>query len=400
MIEKIPSPISLIYTNIGRGHPFYLDGIAEVLRRRGQLGLVRRQTDVFELSHGFSLLAWKALRTLYRVGTSDGLGRKFYNRIRSGVDYDRGGLAQKIMGRGIRRTLGDTARAVLVAHPILVAILKDCCRVIYQHGESAVPRESIVSGAEFVLVPTERAASSFIGGGYAPGSVIVTGLCIEPALVRNAEECFERRLSRLNGQQPLTGAFFSSGAEPASHVEKLAAAAWQAVASGGRALVFARSGGDLARRAAATFKRTLTDFVTADASQRMPADLPAAIIVTFRSRREANAATAAFFAQFDYFVAPSHERSNWALGLGLPMFITGPSYSPFSILNREILIKAGVTREIESPETASRFGALLKDLRQHGALSDMSHAGWKVYDIDGFEKIADFLANHFCRNAL
>ena len=35
------SQIQFLYTNIGRGHPFYLDGINEILLRKGKISLIK-----------------------------------------------------------------------------------------------------------------------------------------------------------------------------------------------------------------------------------------------------------------------------------------------------------------------------------------------------------------------
>lgn len=397
MSDSPDSRITVLYTNIGRGHPFYLDGITDILRRKGQLRLVRRQTDVFDVSRGLSLAAWKGVRALYRLGASDGIAGRLYSKLRTGADYNRGGVSMRILGSTLREELGKTDDYVLVAHPTLVAMLKGVSRVIYQHGELAAPAESVVRGAEYVLVPTLEAAEVFVRGGYPEKAVVITGLCIEPALVRNAADVFEARLRRINGQEPLTGAFFSSGAEPKAHVNKLIMAARQAVAADGRVVIIGRHGGSLVERAQKVFKDAFIDFAAVSGSAGLPVELPEALVVNHGSRREENALTASLFSRFDYFVAPSHERTNWALGLGLPMFVVGPSYGPFSPLNREILLRSGVAEVIDSGDAAVDFGRNLEKYRQHGALSDMSRAGWEKYDITGFEKIADFLINS-CRN--
>ena len=38
---RIPDKLTFIYTDIGRGHPFYLDGLMEALIKRKELGLVK-----------------------------------------------------------------------------------------------------------------------------------------------------------------------------------------------------------------------------------------------------------------------------------------------------------------------------------------------------------------------
>lgn len=338
-------------------------------------------------------MAWKAVRLLYRKGASEGIAGKVYARIRHGADYNRPSLMLSILGKHIRRTLMDDPDVAAVAHPVLVAILKGRPGLVYQHGELAAPAEAVVRGADYVLVPTDQAADVFVKGGYGADHVMVTGLCIENALVKRAEDHFEQRLRRINGLQPLTGAFFSSGAEPKAHVAKLVAVATQAVLSGGRAIIVARQFGRLARTATLAFDRLNIPFTRITSADPIPTQFPAVLLVEYSSRREMDLFTAKLFDSFDYFVAPSHERTNWALGLGIPMFVVGPTFGPFSPLNLQIMIQAGVANILDSRHL-SHFGRRLKDLRQCGILSEMAQNGWNRYDINGFDRAADFLLNY------
>ena len=125
-------------------------------------------------------------------------------------------------------------------------------------------------------------------------------------------------------------------------------------------------------------------------------DFDGAMVVSFENRREENLFTGHLFGGFDYFVAPSHERTNWALGLGLPMFAVGPAVGPFAPLNRDLLVKSGVAEEIVESEAAGRFGPRLHELRSTGALDSMARAGWGKQAIDGFERIVNFLVHNYC----
>jgi len=89
-------------------------------------------------------------------------------------------------------------------------------------------------------------------------------------------------------------------------------------------------------------------------------------------------------------VAPPHERSNWALGLGLPLFMLGPDRGSFAPLNRTLLLEAEVAKPIESG-SGSAFNQLLSRCRQSGDLETMARAGWQHYPIDGFARIAEWL---------
>jgi hypothetical protein len=385
--------ISFLYTNIGRGHPFYLDGILEALIRKGNIKLVREESDVFEVSHGLSKAMWKAARWMYRKGSSPGIVGALYRKLRSKADYNRPSFILKTMGRDIRRRFLTDPSSLVVAHPTLIAILKGRQNLIYQHGENATPKEAIVAGASRIIVPTEETAKPFLHFGYKRDEITVSGLCIEPALAKQAEDAFESRLTRIKGNAFLVGAFFSSGAEPKQHVEKLVQAAASAATHGGKAILFTQRNGTFAKQAQRHFRNGGIEFANTDSRGLIPTDLPSALIVQHSCRREENHFTARLFPRFDYFVAPSHERTNWALGLGLPMFIVGPPIGPFAPLNRDCLIEAGVAELIDSG--ANVFGRSLESLRSKGRLAEMAKAGWGKLDISGFDTIAQFLINNF-----
>jgi hypothetical protein len=394
-----PVPIRFLYTNIGRGHPFYLDGIIEALVRRGSIGIVRGETDVFKVSTGLSNLAWRAARAVYRGGASGGLLGTAYNRLRSARDYNRRGLVQRLMGRSLRRRYIEDNSPLVVAHPILVAELAGKERLIYQHGENVVPDEALVAGADTVCVPSEEAADRFADYGYSRSALFVSGLCIEPALVKQAGDAYSERIVRLDSAEPPAGAFFSSGAEPRRHVDALAAAALSAVEAGGKALVFARQGGRLASAVVRSCLKRNISFEIGDSHSPFAGELPALVVVGFNSRREESIFTARLFPWFDYFAAPSHERTNWALGLGLPMFIVGSEIGSFAPLNRDLLLAAGVAQRIETLPMARSFGERLRALRDDGSLMRMAQAGWQRRPIDGFEQIAERLVSRFAPNA-
>ncbi len=387
--------ICFLYTNIGRGHPFYLDGIIEALIRKKHLGLVRHETDVFDVSRGSAALGWKLARWLYRRGSSSGIINKLYTGLRRDQDYNRASGMLKRIGRDIRREFMEDDRPLIVAHPSLVGILNAKRELLYQHGELVTPRESLVQGAATVFVPTLEAATAFADRGYGPDQVVVTGLCLEPGLVRQATDAFEARRERFIASRRLTGAFFSSGAEPTEHLHKIAAAVVSATKLGGRAVVFARQGGRLYSNVTKALSKTSIAHMCVDSRDMIPSEQPPVLVVSFTSRREENLLTAYLFPQFDYLVAPAHERTNWALGLGLPMFVLEPTVGPFAPLNRELLLRSEVAESLQTKLEAHLFGTRLDRLHQRGYLMQMAQAGWEKRAIDGFAKIADFLVNKY-----
>jgi hypothetical protein len=132
-----------------------------------------------------------------------------------------------------------------------------------------------------------------------------------------------------------------------------------------------------------------------DSAGPFPSELPPALLISYASRRELNHFTAQLFAHFDYFVAPPHERTNWALGLGLPMLMPGPDIGSYAPLNRRTLLEAGVARELpKDPTRVSEAGSLAR-LLTPGALTRMAEAGWERYPIDGFDRIAGWVVDRF-----
>lgn len=381
--------IEFLYTNIGRGHPFYLDGIIECLPE-DRIGTV---SDVFTVAGGLAHGAWSLARFVYESAGGGGIYSSLYNRLRRRSDYNRRGPLQITMGRPLRKALLESPNPLVVAHPLLVAMLKEKTSLVYQHGEVAAPRESLVLGRHPVLVPLSSTADSFVSAGFPSSNLFVSGLCIEPALVDLAQRAWEKRLDRITAAGPLCGAFFSSGAEPREHVERLTDAAASAVASGGRVIAFARRSGRLAAGLARRFEEMDRDLDSLGVADQLPDREFGALLCLFDDRRQLDSLTARLFDRFDYFVAPSHERSNWALGLGLPMFVVDPPLGSFSPLNREFVLAASVAATLAGPAESESldFGGRLGELHATGGLAEMARAGWGRFDIRGFVNIAQFL---------
>lgn len=368
--------INFLYTNIGRGHPFYLDGIVEALNRCGQTEC--KTYDVFEISKDPALSAWRMARWLYKIGSTDSVIGKWYNSMRYKTDLNQDSFALRVMGTDLRKVFLDDETPLLVDHPVLVGILNGKKNLLYQHGELAVPKQALVKGADFVFVPLKESAAAFIECGYKSDQVAATGLCIEPRLVEQSGAAFHNRLIRYQGSAPLTGALFSSGAEPKPHVEKLIEAAIAVAKSGGIVIAVVQKRGKLFRRLS-----------------RITAKQAGSIeLYTFDSREELDRITAEHFERFDYLVAPSHERSNWAVGVGLPMFILEPAIGPFAPLNRQILLDSNVALSVDC-RTAEEFPWALDYYRKEGKLAQMAHAGWKRHNVNGFQTIAEFLINKY-----
>ena len=165
--------------------------------------------------------------------------------------------------------------------------------------------------------------------------------------------------------------------------------------AGHRVLVFAKKNGRLATDIALEFcLKNLAIKSIENYSQKDISETKSALCL-YSDRETETELTCNLFKKFDFFVSPSHERTNWALGLGLPMIILEPAIGPFSPLNQEILLESGVAESLNSTEDANRLGKTLKVLKNSRKLQQMSESGWGKQAITGFQVIADFLVNKF-----
>jgi hypothetical protein len=361
--------IHFLGSEVGRGHPFYGDGVRRALAAAGRDDLVGREADVFSVSRGTSRLAWRAVRAAYRIAGRGGGIAAVYHRMRGRVDYDVDSRLLRSLGRDLRRWAGDEG-LVVVDHPAVAGALGGRRGVWYVHGEMVAPPESVVRRASGVLVPTDEVAGEFVRGGVPADRVRVTGICVENELVPGAGAAAAARRERLAGGGPLTLAFFSSGAEPPPHVATLAAAAEAGRGAGHDVRLFARRGGRLARAARGLLRGA-------------PDATRAASIVEWESRTELDRLTAERLPAVDVVVSPPHERSNWAVALGIPFLLVGPDIGPFAPLNRRLLLRRGVAVELHSPEAAARLPETLAELTARGLLVRMAENGIGP-PIDGF----------------
>ncbi|MBI5267791.1 MAG: hypothetical protein HY851_11230 [candidate division Zixibacteria bacterium] len=392
---RISGKIDILNLSIGRGHPFYLDGIISALIRRGAVSLLKGQVEVFDICSGLSRAGWHTARWLYHHGASNPIVGALYHLIRRQNDYNKPSVSLRILGRPLIDTFGPGSDPLIVSHPMLVGILANRPNLLYQHGELVAPDESLVRGASVVFVPTHDVAERFLSAGYSRGQILVTGLCIEPPLTRTAEDMYLSRINRLQSTDELCGLFVSSGAEPSDHINALVTSALSALKSGGKAVILVREGGKLEYRITSALHSEGILPAIVNSATPIPTELPQATIVSFTTRREENNLTECLFRHLDYFVSPAHERINWAMGLGLPMFVLTPSIGPFAPLNLELVKSAGVGRIIGDQIPPSDFGPTLERLRRSGELSAMAERGWQERPIDGFQRIADYLITHF-----
>lgn len=383
--------LNILYANIGRGHPYYLDGVIESTQTKYSDQIHLNIIDVFAPSRGLSLKLWCLVRWLYRIGSQGGITGRLYGAIRKGRNPGRYGLLEKCLGRDIRKYLKKEKCPTLVAHPILIPMISDIVDVYYQHGEIAVPDEAVVKGPRNTFVPLLISKDKFFRAGSPEINIKVTGLCIENQLAEKASTYFERRLSRIKEGSRLCGGFFSSGAEPHQHIDKIILALDSLRKNGGQACVFCKKDGNLEKAISNRLKVRIIDNLNQAENIGGLLESENILAISYGSRKEENICTLHLFGFLDYFVAPSHERTNWAVGLGLPMFILHPVIGTFSPLNREFLLKEGVAVDLDIDHKAINFADMLSGLVNDGSLLKMAQNGHDKFDINGFDTVADYL---------
>jgi len=386
--------LNIIYTNIGRGHPFYLDGIVRRLEASYADRIEINIENVFGLSTGMARYAWKLIRYLYHAGSQGGAVGFVYDILRKKRSAGGDGIAVRILSRGIREFVNQNRYPTLVAHPLLVTMISDIVPVYFVHGEHAVPDEAAVKGAKQVFVPTENAAAAFINKGVGEDITHITGLCIEEELAAGAKLCFENRMERLSGEQPPIGGFFSSGAEPEAHVDKIIRMLISLKNADMKAVVLCKQGGRFEK----ALKKNLRINIIESKFPDGESSIRSIAAISYESRDELDELSARISPHFDYIVAPSHEKTNWALGLGLPIFILHPIIGTFSPLNRKILVDSKTAFDIDTFEKASGFSSILMRLKNDGILRKMATNGFGRNEIDGFLKIASFLVDELTVN--
>jgi hypothetical protein len=369
------SPLVSVCSEIGRGHPSYLDSVLLALDRlcKNEKDSVRCFT-VPDLCAGTSGPAWQLAQLGYRLGSRGGVATWLYNRLRS-PDARPSGLQLSLLGASLRKVFAGYEGICVVDHPLVAQILAPVCRVAYLHCEIAAPGLSAVPDAWRTFVPLESTRQKMLTFGCQPSAVRVTGLVIEPELVDNAESAFQARIHRLASDQPLTVGFFASGAEPRPHsssivtgVASVALAGHKAILSWGTGMV-----------KASKIQLALRKEGVAEGSFR---------VIWARNRKAATTAVAKVFPSLDVMVCAAHERTNWAVGMGLPMFALLPNIGPFAADNYAFASEQGVCLPLEGTTDAARLGDTIAELRRTGRLVEMARNGWDRYPITGAEAIA------------
>jgi hypothetical protein len=275
-----------------------------------------------------------------------------------------------MLGRSLRERFAGYEGICLVDHPLLAHILAPVCRVAYIHGEIAAPGLSAVPSAWRTFVPLESTREKLLAVGCQPSAVTVTGLLVEPDLVAAAEASYQARFPRLESDRPLVVGLFLSGARPRPHTSRLMACVESLARSGHRSVVFPGT----EESGAAAMRSEL-------GRRGVPDD--AVHVVSARGRNDETRRTAELLPSLDVMVAAAHERTNWAVGLGLPMFALLPHIGPFARENFEFAANQGVCLPLASSADAAALGSTLDALRRSGRLAEMARNGWGRHAITG-----------------
>jgi hypothetical protein len=385
-----------IYTDIGRGHPNYLDSVLRYLRQHHPESAKRiEKTSVFDISKGLSLQAWKIVRMLYRIGSRGGPVSEAYSKLRSNGSAQSGhSILLSILGKDIITHLSQRNETCVVEHPIVARIIGDRWPVFYVHGEIAAPRESAVQSVSKVYVPLASTAEKMIAAGVRAESVVTTGLMLEPELCPDLNRIVEARLARLRQSErfPLTIGFFISGAYPHRHVELMVAGALSCRRHNCRVRMFWGADTKKAMKLRDRFQQAGVT-VTLDDGTGDPrnGDL---VIVSVPSREAETIKSTQYIPQLDLFCAAPHERVNWAVGVGLPMIAIVPPIGSFAPENLRFVMESGCGIALSTGTDFANLGELVSMMRKDGRLHRMCIAGRSTCDVNGTQAVAEDILAH------
>jgi hypothetical protein len=227
---------------------------------------------------------------------------------------------------------------------------------------------------------------------------MVTGLMIEPGLVDSAEKSFQARLERIKSNEPLTVGFFTSGAYPKEHMKKILLGAESVIDQKMRVIIFAGTCPkkfDWFKKEMKKWGFTVVVEDRGEASGKKENSLMDSAdkvwLVTRKTRQADTHMAGELLPKLDVFVSASHERTNWAVGLGLPMFVLFPLIGTFASLNFEFAQRQKTACPLDSLEKAKSLGKIINELRENGQLTQMAQNGFGVHNINGASEAASQL---------
>ncbi len=355
-----------INVEIGLGHPNYLDYVLQAIREREPKTEIIIW-DILKQEKGLSRLFWQTASHVYQIGSQGGVLTKVYNQLRQG---------KKTVPIQLCRLPDGKFDRIITSHPLLANYLK---RVSYIHGEIAMPKECTLENVEKIIVPIEYTKNKLLKQETMPGKINISGLLIASELARCAHEHFEKRITRIKSDKPLTIGFFISGAYPTPHIKKIQNSLTALSDEQHRLIVFL----GVKTKKANDFLRQLNRNLK-DKNQQKSSIL----FITGKTRNDYQIRVNRLLPLLDIMVAPSHEHTNWAVGLGLPMFALFPMIGSYAQENYDFAQKQQMVYPIRTTDSAKNFGNIVDKLRQSGELLKMAENGFNKFPIDGVDNTA------------
>lgn len=361
--------ILAVNVEIGYGHPNYLDYVIETLQETYQQIEIYKW-DVLKEEKLLNRLFWEISKKFYRWGSYGGIVTKLYNHLRNKTN---------LMKRSFCSVNMRDYDHIIVSHPILARMLK---RVWYLHSEIAAPKESILFDVDKIVVPIDYTANKMIEHGIAKERIFISGLLIAPELIRSAKNDYEQRLLRIKRQQTLTIGLMISGAYPKPHIRKILSAIQSLQKTKHRLIVFL--GADLQN--ANKLIRQISKNCCRDAYSSSTC-----IFISGRSRRSYQKRVNHILPMLDLLVGASHEYTNWAIGLGLPLLTLFPMIGSYALENFNFMQMQGVSYPIKTDDDAKKINEIVHNLLSSGMLLSMVEHGFNRFDISGTMKIVQWL---------
>ncbi len=373
-----------LYTDIGRGHPNYMDSTLRAIRSRvGTLPKDFEITSVFKESRGLSRFAWQKIKQFYRSGAQGGIISSFYNALRSKEKtQSQNFIVTSILGSKLLDTFSDYSGLVLVAHPLLAQILADVCRVFYVHGEIAAPAEFILNKAEKIYVPLEETAKTMRAQGVPENIIEITGLMLEPELAATAELIQAERLKRIEAGTRPTFGFFNSGAYPKEHVRQIMNGI-EYILENKLGRVILSAGNDPKKYG--KYMWVFEDFRPVMKKEQFLQNKNELLIISNPEREKLTLKELEILPELDMLIMAAHERVNWSLGLNLPTILLQPNIGSFSGMNFEFTNKhAPVFHNIDGD-----IIPCLEEFRQKYSQKDKTlYESKRIFDINGSDYAA------------
>lgn len=376
----------VLYTDIGRGHPNYLDSTLRAIKyQTGTHANELAVTSVFDISKGVSLFGWKTIRRIYRTGAQGGIASFFYNKARRRPASAGSARKFKTLGKSLLKTFDGFGGVLIVAHPLLVQLLAGTCRVFYVHGEIASPLEFDISPAEKIFVPLQKTADGLIAGNVPKDRITITGLMLEPELADDADDIRALRLKRIvDGVKPTAG-LYNSGAYPKAHL-------WQIIEGAEHFLknhlgrVILSTGNS--QKMLSKYQTALSRYSPTTSAEYFDKGRSDLLLLHDKNREKLTLQELAHLSKIDLAIMASHERVNWTVGLGLPSILLHPNYGSFAPLNFDYALANGLVFKYTQGRITGAIDRFMISYRDKDP--DLINS-YKTHRIDGAAKTAGII---------